>query len=187
MKRLTSLALIGLLLGSNSVMAKCLSDPSVSDECRFPKGDAWCAEQAAGKPYAYSDSCLQKHHTSTGETSAQLLESYQGWWRYPDNADGCDDEDNKYRVALGTYHYNQNLSQVVFGQGATAIGMYDASCELSNGKQHGQVLQFAAKCTLEEGETESGVLRITVHDQNNIAVRFPYSPDYEMRLIRCQN
>jgi len=118
-------------------------------------------------------------------TSAQLLKPYQGWWHFPDNTYGCDDEDNQYRVALGTYEYSQELSRIVFGQGATAIGFYDFSCYLPNGKRQDQVLRFSSKCTMEEGQTESGTLSITVRDKNNIAIRFPFSPDDEMLLIRC--
>ncbi|MTW22616.1 hypothetical protein [Allochromatium palmeri] len=285
MKRLPYFALLGLVIGSSTVAAKCLNRPDLSPECRYPSGDTWCLEQGSGNPYAYSDTCLKQRQTASlpsfnedeeygsvrqkmlqadwkpyqtpeadscyesdsrcanrpemfscaatgmgncmflwiknnaitaictvgddalfdrvceynsrvvntvqsiddNATPAQILNPYQGWWRYPDNEYGCDDEDNQYRVALGSYEYNQDLGQVVFGQGSTGIGLYDESCELSNGTQQGQSLQFAAKCTLEEGEIKSGTLRITVRDQNNIAVRFPYAQDYEMWLIRCPN
>lgn len=127
----------------------------------------------------------KKTKATTSTTTAQLLKSYQGWWRYPDNKYSCNDEDNQYRVALGTYQYNEKLSKIVFGQGTTAIGLYDESCVLSNGKMQGQLMQFMAKCTLEEGEKISGTLSIKVRDQNSIAVRFPHRAEQEMLLIRC--
>lgn len=58
---------IFLFIVSNTVSAKCLSDPRFSDECRFPKGDAWCAEQRGGNPYAYSDNCLKQRQTVSPE------------------------------------------------------------------------------------------------------------------------
>lgn len=41
------------------VYAKCLLQADSEDQCRFPSGDAWCAEYGNGNSYAYSDECLK--------------------------------------------------------------------------------------------------------------------------------
>lgn len=47
----------------NIAYGKCLSYSDVNDSCRYVNGDAWCAANDYGNPYAYSDNCLrQKNH-----------------------------------------------------------------------------------------------------------------------------
>lgn len=74
MKRLPYLVLIGLVMGSSTVAAKCLDRPDVSPECRYPQGDVWCAENNQGNPYAYSSKCLS---AMTAQAQKKLPESVQ--------------------------------------------------------------------------------------------------------------
>lgn len=55
--------IIALALGVScihgSALAKCLSEATDDQECRYPQGDSWCAEHGQGNRYAYSDTCLE--------------------------------------------------------------------------------------------------------------------------------
>ncbi|ADC64188.1 hypothetical protein [Allochromatium vinosum] len=83
--RLFKLALIALAFMHGSAMAKCLPDPSFSDECRYPQGDAWCAEHDTNSPYAYSDQCLEKR--SGNVAKAVIPQRFYGHWEQ--SVDAC--------------------------------------------------------------------------------------------------
>ena len=84
-------------------MAKCFPDTSARKDCRYPQGDSWCAEQAKGKPYAYSDTCLAAPAGTASLPSFAKRESYAsvrdkmlkaGWEPFhAQDADECDEGD----------------------------------------------------------------------------------------------
>lgn len=65
-----------LLACGGLAMAKCFPDASARNDCRYPKGDSWCAEQSNGKPYAYSDNCLATLSGASSLPSFTKRESY---------------------------------------------------------------------------------------------------------------
>lgn len=69
MKTVPYFVLLGLVIGSSTVAAKCLNRPDVVPECRYPSGDSWCAEQGEGGNYAYLDGCLKQHGYGQSEKS----------------------------------------------------------------------------------------------------------------------
>ena len=64
-------AAVVLTVLSSTVTAKCLSKPDIAPNCRYPQGDAWCAEKDRANPYAYSDQCL----APAGENNS-VIEGY---------------------------------------------------------------------------------------------------------------
>jgi len=75
--RIFNFCVFSLAFLHGSAMAKCLSDPSFSDDCRYPKGDAWCVERSSEIPYAYSDKCLavkNSNDTRNQGTSANTFD-----------------------------------------------------------------------------------------------------------------
>ena len=58
---MTKLIILSALLLVGEVSAKCLpNEQSEMAICRYPAGDAWCAQNGYGNLYAYNDSCLAK-------------------------------------------------------------------------------------------------------------------------------
>lgn len=56
---------------------KCLPRQDQSAECRYSAGDAWCAENTPGNPYAYNDHCLKKP-ANPATSASQTLPIKQG-------------------------------------------------------------------------------------------------------------
>lgn len=56
---------LGVSCINGSALAKCLSEVSDDQECRYPQGDSWCAQHGQGYRYAYSDNCLESKSTSS--------------------------------------------------------------------------------------------------------------------------
>ncbi len=50
------------------VDAACLGTDRASSPCRYPAGDAWCARNGGGNPYAYKDGCTDEGQRSEAET-----------------------------------------------------------------------------------------------------------------------
>lgn len=49
------------------VDAACLDIDDGSSPCRYPAGDAWCARNGGGNPYAYKDGCIDEGQRSEAE------------------------------------------------------------------------------------------------------------------------
>jgi hypothetical protein len=54
-----------LALPFGIVSAKCLPKSDSTHPCRYVEGDAWCAKNGNGNPYAYSDDCLKRSSIAT--------------------------------------------------------------------------------------------------------------------------
>ncbi|WPL19361.1 hypothetical protein Thiowin_04478 [Thiorhodovibrio winogradskyi] len=50
---------LAISLGASDSFAACLGSASVHPECRYPKGDGWCATHANDRHYAYAGKCLE--------------------------------------------------------------------------------------------------------------------------------
>jgi uncharacterized protein YecT (DUF1311 family) len=51
------------------VDAACLDTDRASSPCRYPAGDAWCARNGGGNPYAYKDGCIDEGQRSEADAS----------------------------------------------------------------------------------------------------------------------
>jgi len=59
LKQLSTVAALAVSLAAPAGFAACLDTDSEHPECRFPKGDAWCAKRTEQRPHAYLGECLE--------------------------------------------------------------------------------------------------------------------------------
>lgn len=52
--------------------SKCLPVDDSNPECRYEKGDPWCAQHGKGNMFAYSDDCLRQKSSRSGGTTADV-------------------------------------------------------------------------------------------------------------------
>jgi hypothetical protein len=103
-----------------------------------------------------------------------------GWWGF--TPEGCNDEDNQYRVALGQWESTDK--GIVFGKGTEAIGMYDETCQLKNRQDSQDTISYSASCQGEEGETQ-GTAKITLVDKEHLKLFTPNGNPDGITLVRC--
>ncbi|MEA1048402.1 hypothetical protein U5801_01005 [Lamprobacter modestohalophilus] len=119
------------------------------------------------------------------ESKVTSLEDLEGWWRFddPELAWGCEDQDNQYRVAIGRWEYDAEISGLRFGVGSEKkIGFYDSRCLLQEEKFNGKELIYNSECYTEEGDF-SGKTIIKPISRNVISLKQPDGVD--LVLLRC--
>jgi hypothetical protein len=57
-----------LVVFSQSIAAKCLSEHEIVPTCRYPAGDNWCAKNQPNRPLAHTDDCLQENNPPASST-----------------------------------------------------------------------------------------------------------------------
>ncbi len=72
MRFLKTIVIISLPFIVGVASAKCLPNKDKSPECRYEKGDSWCAQNDNKNPYAYSDSCLSKNTKKNEKPTADV-------------------------------------------------------------------------------------------------------------------
>ena len=111
------------------------------------------------------------------------LNGLEGWWRFAEQKDGCADEDNQARVAVGRWSWDEATDDMVFGKVAEQqIGFYESSCELSNGQTVGATLIFDAACS-GEGETWTDRAVFEMHTPDRVTLSFSSGGKHD--LVRC--
>jgi len=106
---------------------------------------------------------------------------FSGWWGF--NQEGCFDEENQYRVALGKW--TKTPDGIEFGRGQEAVGFYDSMCNLSKRVQKENVVSYVASCMDEEGEQYHGPGKIIVENESAIQVFMPILSEDGVSLVRC--
>ena len=145
-------------------------------QCRF----AW--ERAGRLVSIYT---IGDNHVFEGMEEKKLPEKVQtvsdidGWWGF--TKEGCNDTDNKYRVALGKWERTDK--GIEFGKGSNdSIGMYDGGCDLFGKSTKLGTISYEAKCEFEH-EKSGGVAKITFTDKDNITLIVPSMNP--LSLVRC--
>ncbi len=142
-------------------------------------------EQVTKEAQAYFQQGLSRNNkapsASAGSTPGQdFLDYLEGWWGL--SADGCFDEDNQYRVAVG--RWQRTDAGVSFGKGDFRIGFYDGGCQISDMKQQSTTLTGKGSCNF-EGEEETGPVRLQLENQFTLRATYPKSPGEGLLLVQC--
>ncbi len=106
---------------------------------------------------------------------------FTGWWGM--TLEGCFDEDNQYRVALG--RWDKGNEGIKFGVGQEKVGLYDSECILSNRVENQNIVTYLAICYDEEGEKYEGAGKIILEDEFTARVFMPILLDEGLSLVRC--
>ncbi len=133
-------------------------------------------------------SLLLSSGTGVTQTNSPGIDLFalEGWWRFddPELAWGCNDTDNKYRVAIGRWGRDDATREMVFGRVSEyRVGLYESSCTLNIEPVGGTTAVLQSKCVGEEGEEINGLTAIRVDDVDHIEVQLPLSS--AMKLVRC--
>ncbi len=125
--------------------------------------------------------------TQTNTPGIDLF-ALEGWWRYdydePGWQEGCNDEDNMYRVAIGRLDWDDITKQYVFGRGSEyVISIYDQSCILQIEPVQGITAVLQSTCSAAEYGKINGLTVVRIEDADNIEVQLPLSN--LMKLVRC--
>ena len=72
MKYFHLLAALFLSIFNEVAYSKCLPKADFIPECRYEKGDLWCAQHGKGNLYAYSDNCLRDNSNHSGQITADV-------------------------------------------------------------------------------------------------------------------
>lgn len=121
------------------------------------------------------------YRVSQSSTDSDSSLGFSGWWGF--NQEGCFDEDNQYRVALGKW--TKTPDGIEFGSGQEAVGFYDAICELSKRVQNENIITYVARCMDEEGEQYNGPGKIIMENESTIRVFMPILSNDGLSLVRC--
>ncbi len=133
-------------------------------------------------------SLLLSSGTGVTQTNSPGIDLFalEGWWRFddPELAWGCNDTDNKYRVAIGRWGRDDATNEIVFGRVSEyRVGLYDSRCILNIEPVGGTTAVLQSKCVGEEGEEINGLTVIRVDDIDHIEVQLPVSGT--MKLVCC--
>jgi len=117
------------------------------------------------------------------------IDKFEGWWAFQDGwvtpEHDCRDSDGQFRVAIGRFHYDEQLGAVVFGQGDERhIGFYDGGCQLTTPLSAGDQIAAVGECSA-EGEESSGIVTFDVIDGQTVSVDVPNMKP-GMVLARCK-
>lgn len=127
--RILSLSLVAVAFLNGPALAKCLSDPGFSDDCRYPKGDAWCAEHDTNSPYAYSDQCLEKR--SGNVAKAIIPQRFHGHWEQ--SADACESGSDTYvfikKTSFSTAAHYCELKKILTSSESYLSGVFSCNVE----------------------------------------------------------
>jgi hypothetical protein len=113
----------------------------------------------------------------------KALTMLTGWWWYEKYGNGCDDTDNQYRLALGSWHRTDN-GEIAFGKGPFAVGMYEGGCTLSDLRVESDAIVFQGECEQEQ-EPYSGEGRISITSLETINLQLPGATDDGIILRAC--
>ena len=126
--------------------------------------------------------------TQTNSPGIDLF-ALEGWWRYdyddPVWKEGCNDTDNKYRVAIGRWEWDDIAKQYIFGRGSEyGIRMYDQSCILQIAPVQGITAVLQSTCVAEEVGEVDGLTIVRIEDADYIEVQV-LPLEYSTKLVRC--
>lgn len=159
-----------------------LNSPEVQQEVdRMNK----IGEQAAKDVQSYLQQELGSNTkapaAAAGSTPGQdFLAALEGWWGL--HADGCFDEDNQQRVAVG--RWQRTDAGISFGKGNFRLGFYDGGCQISDMKQQSTAITGKGSCNF-EGEEEAGPVRLQLENQFTLRAFYPRSMSEGLLLVKC--
>ncbi len=108
------------------------------------------------------------------EDLGRWFDDLSGWWRFENAPNGCSDEDNQYRVAVGRYQYANGV--IEFGAGDRAIGLYEESCRVLDFSSREEGVLFFGDCSA-EGDKIKGPGMISMPDKETLLLFLPTRED----------